>query len=228
MLLEVKDLSVSFKKENQERLFGKERQCVLNAITFNLNHGEILGIVGPSGSGKTTLGKVVLGLIKPDRGSVKYIDSNGESFLSKGLMSLVFQNYKASVNPRFTVKQIIEEPLKAAKKHHLIGTHMIDELLIDVGLDHNLLNRFPHQLSGGQLQRVCIARAVATQPRIIVLDEATSSLDMKTQLSILDLLTTLKVKYNLAYLFISHDLEAVSYFCHRAIRLEKGCIINEN
>lgn len=229
MLLEVKDLCVSFKKARQDKLFGKERQQVLHAVTFELEKGEILGIVGPSGSGKTTLGKVILGLLKPDRGSIKFQGMVDDAFIAKGQLSVVFQNYKASVNPRFTIKQILEEPLLAAKRHHALNCDLenhVEEIMHDVGLDTELLSRYPHQLSGGQLQRVCIARAITTQPQIIVLDEATSSLDMKTQLGVLDLLIALKIKYDLSYVFISHDLEAVGYFCQRVIELDKGIIIS--
>ncbi|MBP2028511.1 nickel transport system ATP-binding protein [Acetoanaerobium pronyense] len=221
MLLDIRNVSVSFKKENQKSLFGKERQRVLDDISFSMDYEDAIGIVGPSGSGKSTLGKVILGIIKPDTGEVILEGEKIPSIASRKSMSLVFQDYKASVNPRFTIRQIIEEPLFLSKSS-LNKDKEINRLLKDVGLDESFASRFPHEVSGGQLQRICIARSIATNPKIILLDEATSSLDLENQINILDLLKELKSKYKLSYIFISHDLDSINYLCNKVITLKNG------
>lgn len=228
MLLEVKNISVSFKKGKQNRLFGKEYQSVLRNINISMEYNDILGVVGESGSGKSTFAKVILGMISPQSGDVIF---EGKSILEKknrSKMSIVFQDYKASVNPKFTIKQIIEEPLRLRNSKYLTRKDRnmkTEELMKEVDLPLDMLARYPHQLSGGQLQRVCIARAVATNPKLIVFDEATSSLDIKTQISILDLLIALKKKYGISYIFISHDLEAVSYICNKVAIFNEGSVV---
>ncbi|MBS3994154.1 MAG: ABC transporter ATP-binding protein [Alkaliphilus sp.] len=231
MLLEVVDVSVSFKKEKQSRLWGKERQQVLQNISVSIAHGDVLGIVGESGSGKSTFGKVVLGMLRPQEGIVRLEGKVVTDGNQQGKMSLVFQDYKASVNPKFTVKQIIEEPLLIkpfSTLNALEREEKIQGLLQEVGLSVEFSERYPHQLSGGQIQRICIARAIATNPKIIVFDEATSSLDMKTKLNILDLLIDLKLKYGLSYIFISHDLEAVNYLCNKVVLINQGKVESQH
>ena len=142
-------------------------------------------------------------------------------------MNVVFQDYTTSVNPRFKVFDIIAESfLNTNIKKKDLKYHIVD-LLIQVGLDESYLNRYPHQLSGGQLQRVCIARAIALKPKFILLDEAISSLDVSVQVQILDLLIELKEKYKLSYLFITHDLTAVTYICDKVVFFQNGTIVEE-
>ena len=199
-MLEVNNVCVSFRSERQEKIFGTARNQVLFDVSLKVSQGTCLGILGESGSGKSTLGRVICGLLKPDTGEVKiqdvsvYASRNGRKNLQKRL-SVVFQDYTTSANPRFRVKEIIAEGLAARERNQKIRLNRLEEinrLLELVGLNSSYANRYPHELSGGQLQRVCIARAVACQPEIILFDEAISSLDAHTQIQIMDLLHDLK------------------------------------
>ena len=231
-MLEVNNVCVSFRSERQEKIFGTTRNQVLFDVSLKVSQGTCLGILGESGSGKSTLGRVICGLLKPDTGEVKiqdvsvYASRNGRKNLQKRL-SVVFQDYTTSVNPRFRVKEIIAEGLAARERNQKIRLNRLEEinrLLELVGLNSSYANRYPHELSGGQLQRVCIARAVACQPEIILFDEAISSLDAHTQIQIMDLLHDLKEKLGLTYIFITHDLTSVTYLCDDVLFLYHGRI----
>ena len=231
-MLEVNNVCVSFRSERQEKIFGTARNQVLFDVSLKVSQGTCLGILGESGSGKSTLGRVICGLLKPDTGEVKiqdvsvYASRNGRKNLQKRL-SVVFQDYTTSANPRFRVKEIIAEGLAARERNQKIRLDRLEEtnrLLELVGLDPSYANRYPHELSGGQLQRVCIARAVACQPEIILFDEAISSLDAHTQVQIMDLLHNLKEKLGLTYIFITHDLTSVTYLCDDVLFLYHGRI----
>ncbi len=231
-MLEVNNVCVSFRSERQEKIFGTARNQVLFDVSLKVSQGTCLGILGESGSGKSTLGRVICGLLKPDTGEVKiqdvsvYASRNGRKNLQKRL-SVVFQDYTTSANPRFRVKEIIAEGLAARERNQKIRLNRLEEinrLLELVGLNSSYANRYPHELSGGQMQRVCIARAVACQPEIILFDEAISSLDAHTQIQIMDLLHDLKEKLGLTYIFITHDLTSVTYLCDDVLFLYHGRI----
>lgn len=231
-MLEVNNVCVSFRSERQEKIFGTARNQVLFDVSLKVSQGTCLGILGESGSGKSTLGRVICGLLKPDTGEVKiqdvsvYASRNGRKNLQKRL-SVVFQDYTTSANPRFRVKEIIAEGLAARERNQKIRLNRLEEinrLLELVGLNSSYANRYPHELSGGQLQRVCIARAVACQPEIILFDEAISSLDAHTQIQIMDLLHDLKEKLGLTYIFITHELTSVTYLCDDVLFLYHGRI----
>ena len=231
-MLEVNNVCVSFRSERQEKIFGTARNQVLFDVSLKVSQGTCLGILGESGSGKSTLGRVICGLLKPDTGEVKiqdvsvYASRNGRKNLQKRL-SVVFQDYTTSANPRFRVKEIIAEGLAARERNQKIRLNRLEEinrLLELVGLNSSYANRYPHELSGGQLQRVCIARAVACQPEIILFDEAISSLDAHTQIQIMDLLHDLKEKLGLTYIFSTHDLTSVTYLCDDVLFLYHGRI----
>lgn len=234
MLLEAKNINVSFKKENQKSFFGRERQQVLKNVSLYLKEQECLGIIGESGSGKSTLGRTLIRLLKPDSGEILlegidiYKANREEKRRVQQSISVVFQDYTSSTNPRFRVRDIIEEALRIRRKKEKFSTEeKIIELLEVVGLDKSFLERFPHQLSGGQLQRVCIARAIATEPKFILLDEAISSLDASTQTQIMDLLMELQDRYKLSYIFITHDLPSVTYMCDRVLFFYNGEVVEE-
>lgn len=235
MILKVDNIKVSFKKENQKKLLGVERQQVLKGVSIDLKEGDCLGIIGESGSGKSTFGRVLTGLLKPDSGKVvingielyKKHSKKEKNFLKQST-SIVFQDYTSSTNPRFTVKDIIEESLITKEKNYNIKINkeeIIKKLLEQVGLDNTYKNRYPHELSGGQLQRICIARAIATEPKVIILDEAISSLDSSTQTQVMNLLLDLKANYNFSYIFITHDLPSVTYMCNRVVFFHNGKIV---
>ncbi|GAU76546.1 ABC transporter ATP-binding protein [Fusibacter sp. 3D3] len=229
-MIEVRDVYVSFKKENQSSLLGSDRNTVLKSISFSVPRGINLGILGESGSGKSTLGKVICGLLKPDSGQVTI---DGNLLYQKGIrskrkktpmVSVVFQDYKSSTNPRMTVGDIILESLIRVEhfKDRSEYDKAIDSALERVNLSKDYKDRFPHELSGGQLQRVCIARALATQAKVIVFDEAVSALDAHTQVQIMDLLKHIQEALNLTYIFITHDLTSVTYFCDYVKFLYQG------
>ncbi len=223
-MIEVSHLCMDFKSE-----LTRKKQRVLHDISFTLKEGDCLAVLGESGSGKSTLGRVLVGLLKPTSGTYffegvnPYSSRHNRHFLTEHV-SIVFQDYTTSVNPRFTVAEIIKESLRMlVKKGISVGYDIeINRLLELVGLDETYKNRFPHQLSGGQVQRVCIARAIALKPRVILFDEAISSLDAHTQVQIMDLLQKLKEKLKLTYIFITHDLTSVTYLCSRVMFLYKG------
>ena len=230
ILLKVLNIKKSY---TQKKFLKKSVKIVLNDVSLSLEQGKCLGIIGESGSGKSTLGRIINGIEKADSGVVEFEGKNihqKENRNMKNDISVVFQNYVSSVNPRFSVAQIIAEPLIISSQvnRSKIDKNKIDEevkkLIKIVGLSEEFLERFPHELSGGQLQRVCIARAIVTKPKFILLDEAVSSLDVSTQVEILDLLQKLKKEYNLSYIFITHDLLTITYICDSVIFFKDGKI----
>ena len=229
-MLELNKICVSFRSERQDKIFGHTRQQVLFDISMRVEKGTCLGILGESGSGKSTMGRVLCGLLKPDSGEVQldgvsvYASRSGRRNLQNKL-SVVFQDYTTSANPRFRVKDIIGEGLMVRERRErskLDWERETSALLELVGLPPHFATRFPHELSGGQLQRVCIARAVACNPEIILFDEAISSLDAHTQVQIMDLLRELKEKLGLTYIFITHDLTSITYLCDDVLFLYQG------
>ncbi|MEK5230653.1 ABC transporter ATP-binding protein [Lysinibacillus sp. FSL K6-0232] len=218
----------------EKTIFRKKYHHIINGVSLYLNQGECLGIIGESGSGKSTLSRMILGIEKPNEGNILmdghnfWEVSSAQRKALKREISIVFQDYTSSVNPNFTVKEIIAEPLfllkNVAEKEK---SSRITELLYKVELDDSFLERYPHELSGGQLQRVCIARAIATKPKLVVLDEAISSLDVSIQLKILDLLIKLKEEEQLSYIFITHDLMTLTYICDRVCFLKDGRIVEQ-
>lgn len=237
MILRAENICVSFMKERQKRLFGRERQTVLDGVSLHLKKGECLALVGESGSGKSTLGRVLCGLLKPDSGRVlvdgldlygRHSGEERQHLWHK--VGIVFQDYTTSVNPRFRVREILGESLRVLGKSNEntpnAGKWMAD-LLDQVRLSKTFIDRYPHELSGGQLQRVCIARAIAVCPDILVLDEAVSSLDASTQTQVMDLLVDLRQEHGFAYFFITHDLTAVTYMCDRVMFFNSGKVVEE-
>ena len=229
-MLELKNINVSFRSERQDKIFGYTRQQVLFDVSLAVKEGTCLGILGESGSGKSTMGRVLCGLLKPDSGEAVldgvsvYASRAGRRNLQNKL-SIVFQDYTTSANPRFRIRDIIGEGLTVQERREgkkLDRKAETSRLLELVGLPANFADRFPHELSGGQLQRVCIARAVACKPEIILFDEAISSLDAHTQVQVMDLLRELKDRLGLTYIFITHDLTSITYLCDDVLFLYQG------
>ena len=229
-MLELKNINVSFHSERQDKIFGHTRQQVLFDVSLAVKEGTCLGILGESGSGKSTMGRVLCGLLKPDSGEAVldgvsvYASRAGRRNLQNKL-SIVFQDYTTSANPRFRIRDIIWEGLTVQARREgkkLDRKAETSRLLELVGLPADFADRFPHELSGGQLQRVCIARAVACKPEIILFDEAISSLDAHTQVQVMDLLRELKDRLGLTYIFITHDLTSITYLCDDVLFLYQG------
>lgn len=203
-------------------------------VSFTLAAGETLGLVGESGSGKSTLGRCVLRLIAPSDGSILFAGQDitrlPESRCRglRGAMQMVFQDPWAALNPRMTARSLIEEPLLLHTR--LTRAERRDEaerLGLRVRLPSAMLDRYPGELSGGQQQRVCIARAIATKPKLIVLDEPTSSLDLSVRAGILDLLVELKEETGAATLFITHDLGTLRLMADRVMVMYLGRVVEE-
>lgn len=229
-MLKLDKICVSFRSERQDKIFGHTKQQILFDVSVKVKKGTCLGILGESGSGKSTMGRVLCGLLKPDSGNVLindipvYASKSGRRELQNKL-SIVFQDYTTSANPRFRVRDILKEGLyvrQRKERMRLDQEKEINKLLELVGLSSDFAERFPHELSGGQLQRVCIARAIACNPEIILFDEAISSLDAHTQVQIMDLLLVLKEKLSLTYIFITHDLTSITYLCDDVLFLYQG------
>lgn len=229
-MLKLDKICVSFRSERQDKIFGHTKQQILFDVSVEVKKGTCLGILGESGSGKSTMGRVLCGLLKPDSGNVLindipvYASKSGRRELQNKL-SIVFQDYTTSANPRFRVRDILKEGLyvrQRKERMRLDQEKEINRLLELVGLSSDFAERFPHELSGGQLQRVCIARAIACNPEIILFDEAISSLDAHTQVQIMDLLLELKEKLSLTYIFITHDLTSITYLCDDVLFLYQG------
>ncbi len=232
-LIEVRNLTKIF--DLSESAFGGKRSGQVRAVddvSFDIEPGETLGLVGESGSGKSTLGRLILRLIEPTSGTVRF---NGENLVGAGHskmrrlrrdMQIIFQDPFGSLDPRFSVEDVIAEPL-------LLHEHMtrearrrrVAELLKAVGLDESALRRYPHEFSGGQRQRIGIARALAPRPKFIVADEPVSALDVSVGAQIVNLLSQLQRDFGLTYLFISHSMPLVRYLANRIAVMYRGKIV---
>ena len=203
-------------------LFRGKGTKVLDRVSFTLKRGACTGLIGLSGAGKSTLSRILLGLEKADSGQVLFEGMMVQAWKKAhpGSLSVVLQNYTDSVNPHKTVGDIIAEPLRIAGLNAGIPQKTA-VMLSKVGLPEDFAKRFPHELSGGELQRVCIARALAPAPRFIIFDEALSGLDVALQQDILRLLCSLKTPES-TWLFITHDLAALRSICTDAVLLEDG------
>jgi len=221
-VLEVTDLKKYFPVKSG--LFGRKHSDVkaVDGVSFTVRQGEALGIVGESGSGKSTLARAILRLDDPTGGSVRFSGTELLSLneaqlnLRRAEMAMIFQDPYNSLNPRMTVFQTVAEPLLI---HGLakgaVAEARVKELIRLVGMREEHLYRFPHEFSGGQRQRIGIARALALNPKLLVLDEPTSALDVSVQAQVLALLKQLQADLGLTYIFISHDLGVIRYVCNR-------------
>ena len=229
MLLEVRGVEKSYRRGG---LFGRQEPVpVLRGVDLTLGEGESLGLIGRSGSGKSTLGRIVLGLERPDAGEVLFQGRNLHDLPEadwRGVrrnLQVVFQDTHSALNPRLRIAVSIAEPLQNYERLSPTALRArVGELLGLVGLAAADAEKYPHQFSGGQLQRIAIARAIALSPRLIVLDEAVSSLDMLVQARILDLLADLQRQIGMAYLFIAHDLRVVARLARRLAVMDAGRI----
>jgi microcin C transport system ATP-binding protein len=206
----------------------------VNGVSVKIREGETVGIVGESGSGKTTLGLAILRLIS-SQGPVVFLGQRLDAMRSKALrpfrksMQVVFQDPYGSLSPRMSVAQIVEEGLIVQKPdlNFQERRKAVAHALTDVGLDPSSMDRYPHEFSGGQRQRIAIARAVALEPRFILLDEPTSALDRSVQVQIIELLRDLQRKRGLGYLFISHDLKVVRALANHVLVMREGIVVEE-
>jgi oligopeptide/dipeptide ABC transporter ATP-binding protein len=205
----------------------------VNDVTLNIERGEILGVVGESGCGKSTLARLIMRLIEPTSGQILYDDQDIcrlEKLQLRQLrrkMQMVFQDPYSALDPRYSIIRSLSEIFKI-QKIEISRDKLQDriaELLETVGLKPEHNNAYPHQLSGGQKQRVVIARALALTPEFVILDEPTAALDVSVQAQVILLLQKLREKFNLTYLFISHDLALVDYFCNRVVVMYLGSVV---
>jgi len=220
--------------------FGGKAKGTLRAVddvSLELKAGETLGIVGESGSGKTTLGRLILRTVEPTGGEVVYSPAGATPVAVRGLdkaglrslyseIRFIFQDPFASLNPRMTVRQIVGEPLLINRRGSSAAINArVAELLDMVGLDAQMMDRYPHAFSGGQRQRIGIARALALDPKVLIADEPTSALDVSIRSQILDLLIELRARLGLSFIFISHDIGVIRYFCDRVAVMRRGRVV---
>ena len=228
-MLELKNICVSFRSERQDKIFGHTRQQVLFDISLSVKKGTCLGILGESGSGKSTMGRVLCGLLRPDSGEalldgVSVYGSRAGRRNLQNKLSVVFQDYTTSANPRFRVKEIIGEGLTVRErrgKRRLDRARETARLLELVGLPADFAGRFPHELSGGQLQRVLLALALEPVPHILVLDEPLSGVDIEGEHQLLEMLDELRTEYDLSILLSTHDFATLGQFADKVILLNK-------
>ena len=233
-IVEARDVKVEFPVNVGGGLFGKTKMLrAVDGVSFDLRPGETLGVVGESGCGKSTLARAVLKLVPQSAGSVAWMGrdiTHADRKEMNGLrddLQIVFQDPLASLDPRMTIGQSIAEPLTVHKPELSKEERekLVKEILPRVGLSASLINRYPHELSGGQNQRVGIARAMILRPKLLICDEAVSALDVSVQAQVVDLLIELQKEFGLAMIFISHDLSVVREISHRVMVLYLGKVV---
>ena len=233
-IVELDAVSKSYPRRIGTRI---EHNTVVDRVSFSIAPGETLGLVGESGSGKTTVARMILGLVAPTSGSIRVhgLDlaraTRAEMRALRRQMQPVFQDPFAALNPRMRILDILTEPFAIHGEAAGIQRSRADrraraiELLSEVGLDESALARYPHEFSGGQRQRINIARALALRPRLLILDEPVSALDVSVGAQIINLLRTLQRDHGLTYLFISHSMPLVRYLATRIAVMERGRLI---
>jgi ABC-type oligopeptide transport system ATPase subunit len=225
-LLEIRDLSLSF---------SQQTQLAIDRVNLNVNAGRTLGLVGASGAGKSSIARAILKLVKPDSGEILFNGKNiyqmtpAELKAARQRIQLVFQDPSVSLSPRRTVEQALLEPLQ----HFSIGEpeqqrQKIRQTLQTVGLDQSSLQRYPHQFSSGQQQRIAIARALVTDPELLIADEAVSSLDVSIQAQILQLIQVLQKDFGISILFISHDLAVIRQIADDVAVMYQGQLLEQS
>jgi len=233
-ILSVRDLRVHFAMPKRHMWSGhRDYLKAVDGVSFDLKAGETLGVVGESGCGKSTLGRAVLQLIPPTAGQVVWMGENIANLDSHAMrekrqdLQIIFQDPLASLNPRMTVGEIIGEPLEVfeGKLSRKERRAKVEEIMGLVGLRPEMINRYPHEFSGGQAQRIGIARAMVLNPKLIVCDEPVSALDVSIQSQIVNLLMRLQRQFGLSLIFISHDLSVVRHISHRIMVLYLGKLV---
>ena len=225
-LLEVRNLSLSF---------HAREQLAVDRVSFSIAPGSTLGLVGASGAGKSSIARAIMRLLKPDSGEILFKGKNilqmdsGQRLANRQRVQLVFQDPSTSLSPRRTVGQSLLEPLN----HFAIGDaasrpEKVRQILHTVGLDHDVLRRYPHQFSSGQQQRIAIARALVTDPDLLILDEAVASLDVSIQAQILQLIRTLQTEHGISFLFISHDLAVIRQIADEIAVMYRGQLLEQS
>ena len=233
-LVKLDNLKVHFKLKRTSWFSDPQVVHAVDGISLQINRGKTLGLVGESGCGKTTAGRAILGLVKSNSGEIYFEDkaltsiSSEEMFPLRKRMQIIFQDPYSALNPRQTAGDIVADPLVV----HNIGSQKerqerVDELFSMVGLQKNQQVLYPHQFSGGQRQRLCIARALALNPDFIVCDEPVSALDVAIQAQILNLLCKLQDDLNLTFLFISHDLAVIQHVCDEIAVMYLGAVVEK-
>ncbi|CAM2169970.1 putative oligopeptide ABC transporter ATP binding subunit YejF [Burkholderia latens] len=235
VVLDARHVSVQFarKRPGFAGWFGTAPVTAVADVSVSVRQGETLGIVGESGSGKSTLAMALLGLQKTTHGEIEFQGRALSSYRGReqtalrSNMQVVFQDPFSSLSPRHTIERIVGEGLELHRPELTPDARRAKSLAVlrEVGLDRTVLHRYPHEFSGGQRQRIAIARALVLEPRILILDEPTSALDVSIQQQVLKLLANLQQKYNLGYVFISHDLEVIGAMAHRVAVMQGGAIV---
>ncbi len=218
-IFEVRDATKRYRLPRTSLLKAPRELTAVSGVSFDVNEGETFGIVGESGSGKTTLVRLLLGLAKPDGGTVRYL---GADLVRE--VQVIFQDPVSALDPRMRVADIIAEPLRVMR---ISGDRLarVRELLDAVGLPAGSAERYPHEFSGGQRQRIAIARALAPRPRVLLADEPVSALDVSVRAQILNLLEDLRAGFQLTLVLVAHDLSIVRHLCDRAAVMSRGEIV---
>lgn len=224
---------VQVTKEFRKGFLSHATTRALDKVSLCVEDGEIVGLAGGSGSGKTTLARIILGLLPPDSGTVSF---EGEDLLAlrgfrnrkrRRAVQMIFQNPQKTFNPRFTIYECCSEPLRlfGLARNKADERRQVLAMLERVSITSDQLNKYPHEISGGQAQRIAIARVLALRPRLLVCDEPTSMLDVSVQAHIINLLQEINSKEGVSLLFISHDLDVIRHLCHRVAIMDQGQVV---